>query len=332
MPLGVQELRALGVRLPPERGAPFLGIRFIDGNARAEGRFGHGPGLGIRRTALSEAMLARARELGAEIRFGEAVTGFDPVSQGRVRVQVGARDLEARLLVGADGLHSRIRRAAGLAAPPRGCLRHGMRRHFRAAPQAPFVEVHWTDGAEAYVTPVGREEIGVALLWGGAATRYAELLERFPRLARRLSGAEPTSPVEGAARLHERAVRRFAPGVALVGDAAGHLDPLTGEGVTLGLRCARSLVDAVARGAPLGDYERAYRALSRGYYWMTGLLLEVGARPWLRRRLIAALVRQPELFDRLLAISSGEAPPRALGLFGALRLAGGLARTAASGA
>src|SRR5262249_13901530 len=106
LPPGVEELAALGVRVPPERSAPFLGIRFVDAHALAEGRFGRGPGLGIRRTALSAALLARARELGAEVRLGESVTGFVPGARGGVRVRIGARELEAGLLVGADGLHS----------------------------------------------------------------------------------------------------------------------------------------------------------------------------------------------------------------------------------
>src|SRR5262245_44436563 len=269
MPIGVEELRAMGVRLPVER-APFAGIRFVDGEAFAEGRFAAGPGLGVRRTALSRALLDRARELGAEVCFGVAVVGFRAEAPGRVHVQLGPRDapgaLEAGLLVGADGLHSGIRRLAGLEARGGRIARHGMRRHFRVASEPAFVEVHWAPGAEAYLTPVAPREIGLALLWSGGPARYDALLARFPRLDRRLAGAKPTSGVLGASRFAQRLRRRTAPGVALVGDAAGYLDPLTGEGITLGLRCARALVDAVARGAPLREYERAYARLSSTYY------------------------------------------------------------------
>ena len=324
MPLGVAELAELGVRVAPERCAPFAGIRFVDGETIACGRFAEGEGLGIRRTALSDALLARALELGVELRFGEAVTGWELRGSGRVTVATSESELDAHLLIGADGLHSAIRRRAGLAGGPPRRVRHGMRRHFRVSPGAPFVEVHWIDGAEAYVTPVGRDEIGVALLWSGEAAGYDRLLARFPRLVARLAGAAPTSRVDGAARFEQRVWRRWAPGVALVGDAAGYLDALTGEGITLGLRCARALVDVAARGAPLAEYERAYHSLSRTYYRLTALLLEVGARPWLRRRVVRALARSPDLFDRFLAANAGQSPLRALGPRGALELAVGL--------
>lgn len=328
MPLGVEELRAMGVRLPAGCAVRFAGIRFVDEETAAEGRFAAGPGLGVRRTLLSQALLERAQELGAELRFGAEVTGWCTPAPGRVRVELGGRAgagaLEAGLLVGADGLHSAIRRRAGLESRSMRVARHGMRRHFRVALERPLVEVHWAQGAEAYLTPVGPDELGVALLWSGGPARWDDLLARFPRLARRLADATPTSRVLGAARFEQRVCRRVAPGVALVGDAAGYLDPLTGEGITLGLRCARALVDVVARGAPLAEYERAYAELSRTYYGLTGLLLAAARRPWLRRRVTRTLARDPELFDRLLAIQGSGAPFGSLGLGGALRLLSGI--------
>jgi flavin-dependent dehydrogenase len=199
-----------------------------------------------------------------------------------------------------------------------------MRRHFGLAPWSGCVEVHWADGAEAYVTPVAPDEVGVALLWRGGSARYDALLARFPALAARLAGAPVRSTVRGAGRFEQRVRRRFAPGVALVGDAAGYLDAITGEGLTLGFLCAEALVDVVAEGRPLADYERAFRARSATLFRMTRLLLLVGALPGLRRRVVWTLARRPDLFDRLLAVTAGQAPLRALGVGGALGLARGL--------
>ena len=324
MPIGVAELAALGVEIAPDRSAPFAGIRFVDGPMIAEGRFADGEGRGVRRTVLSEALLARAEGLGVELRFGETVRSWERIAGGAVEIAIDDATCQAGLLVAADGLHSKLRMRAELDGAPARRVRNGMRCHFRVAAEAPFVEVHWADGVEAYVTPVARDEIGIALLWSGAATTYDDLLARIPRLARRVAGAERSSRVEGAARFERRVRRRHAPGLALVGDAAGYLDPLTGEGITLGLRCARALVGVVARNAPLAEYERAYRQLSRNYYRLTGLLLAVADHPWLRRRVVRALARSPELFDRFLAANAGQSPLRAIGAGGALRLAGGL--------
>jgi len=322
MPPGVAALAAMGVPLPESR--PFAGIRYVDGPVVAEGRFAEGEGRGIRRTALSAALRERARSLGAELLDGASMLRFAADARG-ARVESTAGVVEARLLVGADGLRSRVRRAAGLEAPPgRGAPRLGLRRHFSVMPWSGLVEVHWADGAEAYVTPVAADEVGVALLWRGGAARYDELLARFPALAERLGGAPARSGVRGAGPFLQRVRRRHAPGLALVGDAAGYVDPSTGEGLALGFRCAADLAEIVAAGRPLAGYEVAFRAHAAALFRATRLLLLAGAIPPLRRRFVRALARRPERFDRLLAITAGQAPLRALGVGGALDLARGL--------
>jgi flavin-dependent dehydrogenase len=322
MPLGVAELRRLGIRLPLGVGQPFRGIRYLDGETRAQGRFPDGDGLGLRRTSLVGLLEARARELGAELRSGCRVTGWELTRTG-IRVDSDRGSLEARLLVGADGLRSRVRRRAGLeSAPGRG--RVGIRRHFRVSRPLDFVEVHWADGIEAYLTPVASDEIGVALLHRGARGSFAQLAARIPSLRALLDGAEPISAVRGAGPFHQRARRRFTDRIALVGDAAGYLDPLTGEGVSLGLRSAGALVDAFASGRPLADYEREWRRLSARYFQLTRMVLWLAASPALRRRVVRVLARHPELFDRFLATAEGSAPLRSIGMSGVLRLLVGL--------
>src|SRR5262249_8756143 len=159
-------LARMGVLLPEGAGAAFEGIRYVDGDVVAEGRFAHGAGRGVRRTVLSQALLARAKEVGADVRFETPLRAWSRNAAGRgVRAEIGGGAVEAHLLVAADGLHSRIRRAAGLEArAPVGRARHGLRRHFALSPWSALVEVHWVDGAEAYVTPVARDEVGIALL------------------------------------------------------------------------------------------------------------------------------------------------------------------------
>jgi flavin-dependent dehydrogenase len=174
------------------------------------------------------------------------------------------------------------------------------------------VEVHWVDGAEAYLTPVGSDELGVAFLWSGGPASFEELLARFPTLQGRLAGAPQVSEAKGAGPFRQGVRKRHRDRIALVGDAAGYLDAITGEGLSLAFHTARALVETVAHGQELGSYETAYRRLSRTYYWMTELLLAVARRPRLRRRVIAAFAQKPEIFDHMLAISTGEKPILAL--------------------
>ena len=170
MPAAVRRLATLGVT--PD-GYPLRGIRYVDAAHQADARFRHGDGLGVRRTVLHAALAVRAAALGIQVLPVKVSTFTQDAGH------VTAAGVEARYLVAADGLHSTIRRAlerdataAGngthpprpgprTAAPPR----YGLRQHYRIAPWTDLVEVHWTPDAEAYVTPVSADVVGVALLF-----------------------------------------------------------------------------------------------------------------------------------------------------------------------
>ncbi|MFN7145984.1 MAG: FAD-dependent monooxygenase, partial [Myxococcota bacterium] len=197
MPPGVARLRAMGVEVPAWGSHPFTGIRYVDGDVVADGLFAEGPGLGVRRLALSEAMRARAVALGTTILEGTEALGWAEDPDG-VTLETTRGPVRARWLVAADGLHSRVRKEAGIEATPLATKgrRLGIRRHFTVAPWSDKVEVWWGDGAEAYVTPVGPERVGVAFLWSGGKGDHDSLLARFPALAARLG--PPESAVRGA--------------------------------------------------------------------------------------------------------------------------------------
>lgn len=302
MPGGVELLSTLGVHLPPAAGVPLRGVRFFDAGERAEGLLPK-CGLGVRRPVLVRALFEGAAAAGVDLVYGTQCVDWERRDDGMALHTAKGR-LLARWLIAADGLHSRIRRRIGVAKPSRGPRRYGLRRHYRIAPWSPFVEVHWSEDAEAYVTPVGPDEVGVAILWSGRTIDFDEVLAALPALAPRLQGATPSSDLRGAGPFRQSVKRRFAGRVALVGDAAGYIDPLTGEGITLGMRTACALVEILARGLPLLRYERAYRRLVRNHRVLTELLLALRSRPALRQRLISGLRRHPRLFDRLLALNA----------------------------
>jgi flavin-dependent dehydrogenase len=304
MPAGVRALAALGVDLARLRAAPFRGVRFVERGRAFAGCFATGPGLGVRRTALSRALLDAAAKAGAHVRFECALESWH-ADGGGVLVQTREGELRARILVGADGIASRVRAAAGLAMQ-NASRRFGMRRHYRIAPWSEFVEVHWSDALEAYLTPVAGDEVGVALLWSGDGGRFDEHLARLPALVERLAGAEPVSEVRGSGPFWQRALRRTAHGVALVGDAAGYTDAVTGEGITLALRCAEALACAIAERRPLCDYEASWRRLSRDHRAFAGLLRLAVEHPRLRRAAFGALEGAPWLFEALLRRAAGE--------------------------
>ncbi len=243
----------------------------------------------MRRTSLHAALAARAADLGIVPLTG-SVRDVEQDADG-----VTAAGLRARWLVAADGLHSPVRRQLGLQLPATGPARYGLRRHYAVAPWSQHVEVHWGDRAEAYVTPVSDRLVGVAFLGGPHGASYDELLEGFPALLARLRGAEPATEVRGAGPLRQSARTPRSGRVLLVGDAAGYVDALTGEGVAVGLATAREAVSAIVDNRP-GDYPAAWRRATRRYRWSASALVGVAARPALRRRLVPAACALPGVF------------------------------------
>ncbi|MDQ3262128.1 MAG: FAD-dependent monooxygenase, partial [Myxococcota bacterium] len=269
-----------------------------------EGRFG----LGIRRTALSTALVERAREVGADIREGQGVRGWSRSAEA-VQLQTDGGPVHARLLVAADGLNSSLRKEGGLERPSGLPARYGLRRHYALAPWTDRVEVYFGHDVEAYVTPVGERRIGVGFLWekGSAQLSFEHLLERFPGLAERVGAAPFDSTVRGAGPLARTVPVLAQDRFVLLGDAAGYVDAITGEGLTLGLRAAAflsgQLPSVLAQGATarsLAPYTKACASHFAPYSRMTRAMLWMARRPALRKQVIRAVGAVPWAFDQLL--------------------------------
>lgn len=285
MPSSVGWLRRWGV---DPAGQPFVGITYRWGEREVSSVFRQGTGLGVRRTTLVSALRQRATALGVETRH-EKVTA---VAQDGTVAQVGS--VASRYVAVADGLHSPLRRSLGLGRPARGPARYGQRRHFAVRPWTDRVEVSWVDDAEAYVTPVGTDEVGVAVLSRRGGT-YEDWLGRFPHLRDRLSGAGATSKVRGAGPLRQTSTSRVAGRALLVGDAAGYVDAITGEGMAVGFASAAALVDCVLRDRP-ADYETAWRRATLRPRLITHALLAATQHRPLRRAMVPAAQALPGVF------------------------------------
>ena len=314
MPDGVEVLSSLGVELDGIETRSFRGIRYLDGEVIAEGRFPGAPGLGVRRTVLHDALRRRAEELGVDLRWGCRVLGL---VDGGFATDDG--EVLGTWLLGADGRVSRVRKWAGLDGRRARRRRIGLRRHYEIEPWADVVEIHWGERCEAYVTPVGRRLVGVAVLWEGAAMPFDVLLARFPVLEKRLIGATVGSTDRGAGPLEQRCRRVARGNLALVGDAAGYLDAITGEGLALAFHQAGAVVEAIL-GGRLDPYRAAHRQIVRYPFTVTRLLLELERRPGLRRRVMRSLAGDASMMSRFLALKMRPDGPRFLGSEGLLAL------------
>jgi flavin-dependent dehydrogenase len=284
VPHTVAHLRRLGVTPP---GMVLHGITYLDGDQRIDAMFRAGPGRGVRRTVLHAALLAAAREAGVGFVHGD----IGPISQDADSVRAGG--LQARYLAAADGLHSPIRRALGLSQPRRGPRRWGIRHHVQTTPWSDHVEVHWGPDSEAYVTPVAEDCVGIAIL-SSSRDGFDRHLSEFPALMDRVHGLAH-GPDRAAGPLRQKARSRTAGRVPLVGDAAGYIDALTGEGVGMAFGAAELLVNCVVA-QRASDYDRQWRALTRRHRLLTADLVRAGSVPLIRSRIVPAARTLPHIF------------------------------------
>ncbi|MGA8102449.1 MAG: NAD(P)/FAD-dependent oxidoreductase [Candidatus Acidiferrales bacterium] len=307
MPETLGALRDLGVEIDPGQGQKFRGICFAQQGARVAADFPQGPGIGLRRPLLHERLMARAEECGVKMLWNTTVSGMDAQS-----VQLTHGKIHARWIVGTDGQGSRVRRWSGLEATRRHRARYTRRRHYRVKPWSNYVEIYWSPHAQAYVTPIGREEVCIVVMAERAEhASFDSAFRELPELREKLGGAELSGRERGAVTAM-RSLRNVQRGnVALVGDASGGVDAITGEGLRLAFRQALLLAEAMAAG-DLRPYQRAHRQLERRPWWMGNWMLWLGRNPRVRGRVIRALRSKPDLFARLLATHVGQGTPAEL--------------------
>lgn len=299
LPDAMKALAELGVSLRKSDGFTLRGIRFEDNTASVRADFPVGYGKGLRREILHARLLKQAADHGVNFLWNAPITGLD--SEG---VTVGRNKLRAKWVIGADGSRSRVRHWAGLESRGRGVGRSAFRQHFRAKPWSDLAEIHWVDRAQAYVTPVANDEICVAIISNRPELRVREAFQVFPRLAGRLKDSPVASRERGALTGMFELPRVYRGNVALVGDASGGVDAVTGEGLCLSFRQAMALANAMVAGT-LEHYQKAHRRLFRRPRFIGNLMLLMDRRSFLRKRTLRAMQAAPHLFQGMLAYHVG---------------------------
>jgi flavin-dependent dehydrogenase len=311
MPDALAAFERLGFSAHATNASLLRGVRFLSSELSAEAVFPSGTcGVSVRRTALHDIMSEHAAALGVNLLWQTAVTGIS-----RDEIQLGQRKIRTRWIIGADGANSRVRRWANLDAHSRTKLRYAFRRHYRIKPWTDRMEIYWGAHSQGYATAVSNEEVCVAVASQDPTLRLQESLPGFPALHARLHGAETSSAERGSVSSSRKLKRVWRENVALIGDASGTVDAITGEGLGLSFSQAVALAECLKSGN-LAGYQAAHRRLSRRPLLMARLMLMLDGRPRFQQRTLQAFRQRPEVFRRLLALHVGSLSPFHLALDG----------------
>jgi flavin-dependent dehydrogenase len=292
-------------------------------------------GLSVRRAILDAIMLDSARSGGARVTEGARVTDLLRASDGRV---VGVRTLSegetsehrARLVIGADGLRSVVARRAGLARTLRWPRRLALVTHYSGVRDIGLHgEMHVERDGYVGIADVGNGLTTVALVVPASRSREiagdrAAFLERWltqrAHLAPRFASATRASPVVATGPFASHARRGWAPGLALVGDAADFFDPFTGEGIYSALRGGELLAGAVPAAldatrsrdadAALAAYDAERRAEFGGKWLVERIIGAVIGTTPLINRAARNLSRRKDLADLLIGVTGDFVPAR----------------------
>lgn len=229
----------------------------------------------------------------------------------------------APITIGADGVHSLFHGQCALARIILPRRRFGVTGHLTGVEGlGAYVEILLHPDGEIYVAPCGEDVALVALLLeeramrvfrGDLASRYLDFLRRAPGFGERVRAARLVHPVLAVGPLGFTVEPCYRPGLLLVGDSAGFLDPITGQGMTLALKSVKAAVPLVQEGFTTGDFgERLLvrYAVERlrlvdDLVRFTRLLLNVSRYRLIANRAIRRLSRHERLSCKLMGVVSG---------------------------
>ncbi len=308
MPDGLAALTSLGITLDGVPSAPFHGIRFIDSAWEVSANFREGVGFGVRRTELHSLLVKKAEEVGVTLLWGTRVH-----ATGEQLVYIGERAVRARYVICANGQTSKLHMTQEFQISKVVRKRFGFRHHYAVRPWSTYVEVHWADCGQVYVTPVSENQVCVAYITSNSHERLSDVLCNFPEIEQRLSGLTPISRTAGSVTTTRRLRSVCNESMALAGDASGSADAVTGDGLSMSFRQAKILGECIATG-DLQPYQNEHRRISRLPCTMGELMLMMDDRPWLRHKVFRAFSNNSKIFEMMLAMHTGTISPVQFGL------------------
>lgn len=320
------------------------GMRLSTSGRTSEGRFrrlpdrgAHGDtGFGLRRVVFDHELVRAAQRAGASFWPRHEFVALCRTDDGGVtgallRDPAGElHTVAARYVVGADGVRSRVAKALGVQRPLRWLDQVAFVAHFRDVPPGDHSAVHLLRGGFCAATTVDDGIWSFNLVVPRATLRTRPpgdwdafvhgALRDAPELVERLRRGTRLSPWRGTGPMAFTTTAQTRAGIALVGDAAGYVDPLTGEGLYYALFGARALGEALERAlhrpaaAPqaLAHYCRTRRRELAPRLFVARQIQRALRHPWLVSAVVGAFRRHPNLADLAVTLTGDTVHPREL--------------------
>lgn len=339
MPQGVEILAELGVmpEIVRHGGREFRGMRCcnrqgisVQADFPATAR-GNSTGIAVSRRELDHILLRKAESCpNVTVRQGFRVTEvvwdgetIKGVAGHRIDRPTQREVFHAPLTIGADGRRSVFHRGCGLTRTYLPRRRFGVTGHLTGVEDVDaYVEVLLHSQGEVYVSPCGEGLTAVVLLLeersmrffaGDVAEQYKRFVLSVGALRERARNSEPVGRVLAVGPLGFTVEPCHRPGLLLIGDSAGFLDPITGEGMTVALKSVKAAVPLVREAFATGRFGLA---LGRRYaaersqqiadvFRFTQLLLNLSRYKPMADRAIRRLSKDEALYRKLLGIVSG---------------------------
>ena len=339
MPEGVQILSEFGVlsEILARGGVKVNGMRYWNRRGyMAEADFPPGPegmsfALAMQRHDLDFLLLEKARSFkNVTVREGFQVTEVVQ-DDGQVK-GVGGHSIDspnnpevfhAPLTIGTDGRHSVFHKACNLDKTPLPRKRFGLTGHLKGVEgMGSYVEVMPCQDGEIYIAPLAGgitlvavllEESAMKFFKGDLPGRFHDFLRQVDGFRDRITNTELVPPVSVVGPLGFTIETLHKPGLLLIGDSSGFLDPITGEGMTLALKSVKTALPFIKEAIKVGRFdqemgdqyvEERFQSIE-DVFMFTQFILKLSRKKFIADRAIRRLSRDRVLFQKFLGVATG---------------------------
>lgn len=304
MPSGISLLEKSGIQFNvPKEAHSFQGIHYQDGKRILQGFFPRS-GFGVERKILSQKLFDQVSKEASIKLFDNQVVQRDDIILTSEKVLLKENHYD--YLFACDGLNSPLRKLLDNEKIRSGVHRMGAREHFHQAPWSSFVEVYWSDGCEAYVTPVSDSKVEIAFLWYQDVFKdqkdiREKLFQRFPDLVKKVDLTTSQDDFRGYGPFKIVSKSEKIGRVFFVGDAYQFLDGITGEGISLGLKSSQLITKNFTTWNFFNSFKLKFYYMH--YAVMVNLALSLSHNKLWRRFLFGVFQRIPKGFNTLLRLN-----------------------------